>query len=156
MDNHDTLVQTMAPFASVVSSLDLTDRDAATRALDAAFSEDQLRALGDAMRAAHAAGTLTPRVANPTVSFGRVARPSAETHGCSIDAVDMKGAGPGHTHPRGEVSYCVPLADTPEFEGVRAGWAVMAAGSHHIPAVSGGRMLIVYFLPGGEVIWDAA
>ncbi len=149
-----TLLDLTASIGRVVATLDLRDPVAARDALTAAVSAADADALTAAIRAAHALGTLTPRAAGPSVRFGRVAKPDADNGGCSIDAVDINGAGAGHTHPRGEVSWCVPIEGVPAFEGVRAGWAVLGAGSHHVPTVTDGRMVIVYWIPGGEVIWD--
>ena len=154
MTSKEALVAAFAPFSKFVSTLDLTDADAARVALEKAFPSHAVDAAAGEIRAAAEAGWLTPRQASPVLSFGRVAKPGPDSAGCSIDAVDMRGDGPGHVHPDGEVSLCVPIEGHPSFEGVTAGWAVMAAGSHHVPSVSGGRMLIVYFLPNGSVVWD--
>jgi hypothetical protein len=54
-------------------------------------------------------------------------------------------------HPGGEVNWCVALDGDPRFDGQPAGWVVMPPGSGHVPTVSGGRMLIVYLLPGGKI-----
>jgi hypothetical protein len=87
----------------------------------------------------------------PPVRWSRVAKSTPETLGFSIDAVEMNGPGPHHMHPSGEVNWCVPLEGDPRFEGTRTGWVVMPPGSDHVPAVSGGRMLIVYLLPEGRI-----
>jgi 2-hydroxylaminobenzoate mutase len=149
-----TLHDRTASIGRVVATLDLTDPVAARTTLSAAFSTEDTSALDRVLREVHAAGTLTPRQATPNVWFGRVAKPDADHGGCSVDAVDIQGAGAGHRHPRGEVSWCIPLEGDPRFEGVASGWAVLAADSHHVPTVTGGRMLIVYWIPGGEVVWD--
>jgi 2-hydroxylaminobenzoate mutase len=148
------LLEQTASIGRVVATLDLTDPVAAREALRHLVPVSDVEALNAAVREAHAQGTLTPREANPSVRFGRIAKPSADTGGCSIDAVDIAGAGAGHTHPRGEVSWCVPLQGSPSFEGHGSGWVVLGAGSHHVPTVTGGRMAIVYWIPGGEVDWD--
>ena len=51
----------------------------------------------------------------------------------------------------GEVNYCVALEGEPRFDGHAPGWVVMPPGSGHVPTVSGGRMLIVYLLPKGQI-----
>lgn len=151
----DALIAAFRPVADVVATLDLTDAPAAAEALRRAIPADVTDALDHALRAAHGdARALTPRQAAPGLWFGRLAKPGPDTAGCSIDVVDMAGAGAGHTHPRGEVSWCIPLEGDPRFEGVARGWAVCAAGSRHVPAVSGGRMLIAYLIPDGAVVWD--
>ncbi len=44
----------------------------------------------------------------------------------------------------------------PRFDGQPEGWIVFAPGTQHVPTVTGGRMLIAYFLPGGAVEWISA
>ncbi len=148
------LLALLAPISEAVAALDLTAPQAARATLEATFDAQHMARLTDALRAAHTAGTLTPREAAPGVRFGRAAKPAQLPGGCSVDVVDIEGAGAGHTHPRGEVSWCIPLSGAPSFEGVTDGWAVLGAGSHHVPTVRGGRMLIAYWIPGGEVAWD--
>jgi hypothetical protein len=63
----------------------------------------------------------------------------------------MEGDGQGHVHPNGEVSLCLPRSGSPTFEGRPGGFVVMPPGSFHVPRVSGGRMVIAYWLPGGEI-----
>jgi hypothetical protein len=147
------LIDQLREIGAYITTLDLTDPTAASAALRAAFPDGD--ALTASLRSAHAAGELPVRPAGPAISFGRLARP-AEAGGCSIDVVDIAGAGAGHTHPSGEVSWCVPWSGEPEFEGAAAGWVVLAPGSHHVPTVTGGRMLIVYWVPAGKVTWDPA
>lgn len=87
----------------------------------------------------------------PPVRWSRVSKAVPESSDFSIDAVDMNGPGPHHVHPNGEVNWCVALEGDPRFDGRPAGWVVMPPGSGHVPTVSGGRMLIVYLLPGGKI-----
>ncbi|MCK6504802.1 DUF4863 family protein [Myxococcota bacterium] len=98
-------------------------------------------------------GWLCPKEAGG-VRFGRLAKASPATHGFSIDTVDMRGPGPGHTHPQGEIDLCFPLDGQPTFDGRAAGWTVYGPGSWHVPTVAGGRMAILYFLPGGEIRFE--
>jgi hypothetical protein len=63
----------------------------------------------------------------------------------------MTGPGPRHRHPRGELNYCIALEGAPTFMGQAPGWVVEPPGSEHVPTVAGGRMLIVYLLPQGEI-----
>ena len=95
-------------------------------------------------------GWLCPKEAGG-VRFGRLAKASPFTHGFSIDVVDMHGPGPGHTHPQGEIDLCFALEGAPTFDGRAPGWTVYGPGSWHVPTVSGGRMAILYFLPGGAI-----
>lgn len=150
---HAELLEALRPIARQVAALDLDDPEEATRRLEAAFSDEELDALDAMLLRAHEAGTLTPRSAGPSVAFGRLAKPGEETASLSIDAVVMSGEAAEHTHPKGEVSYCVPLEGTPHFDGHRSRWVVLPPHSHHTPTVGDGTMLIVYFLPEGAVTW---
>ncbi len=85
------------------------------------------------------------------VRWGRVAKPSEESLGFSIDVVLMNGAGPRHRHPLGEVNYCIAMDGAPTFQGQGPGWVVESPGSEHVPTVTGGTMLIVYLLPEGSM-----
>ena len=89
------------------------------------------------------------------VRYGRVAKAGPDTDGFSIDVVLMTGAGPRHTHPNGEVDYCIALDGDPTFDERPAGWVVCEAGSTHVPTVAGGTMLIVYLLPDGAIEFHA-
>ncbi len=107
------------------------------------------------LRAAHAEGWVTPR-AQAGVRFGRLAKASEETRGFSIDIVEMSGAAAGpHTHPAGEFDLSFTLDGAPAFDGHGPGWLVYPPGSRHTPVVTGGRMLIAYFLPGGAIRFEA-
>lgn len=92
----------------------------------------------------------------PPVRWSRVSKASPDSADFSIDAVDMNGPGPHHAHPNGEVNWCIALEGDPRFDGRPAGWVVMPPGSGHVPTVSGGRMLIVYLLPGGKIEFTKA
>lgn len=148
------LVSTLTPIGELLAVLDLSDVASAKSALQAQFDDERMYSVSKSLLAAHAAGTLTPRSGGPSVSFGRVVKAANTAHGHSIDAVDISGPGASHGHPKGEVSWCIPLEGEPEFEGARAGWVVLPPGSAHTPTVTGGRMLIVYFLPDGAVDWS--
>ena len=97
-------------------------------------------------------GWLLPNAAGPSVQFGRVAK---DMEGYAVDVVRMaNGAGLGHTHTKGEINMCFPLDGEPKFDGLAPGWVVFPPGSHHVPTVTGGTMLFVYFTPEGAVVWD--
>lgn len=153
MPTKEALLEAFEPVARHVATLDLTDASAAEAALHEAFPVSGLDALRAMMLAASEEGWLTPRE-NAGVRFGRLAKPTEATHGLSIDVVDMTQVGPGHTHPNGEASLCFALEGAPTFMGKPEGWVVAEAGSHHVPTVAGGRMLIAYFLPEGAMIFD--
>ncbi len=153
MTAQQALIDTLAPLAHRVSELDLSDPATAAATLEAEFPVAELGAVRSALFAGRDAGWLTPRRASETLTFGRVAKPTEATYGQSIDAVDMSGAGAEHVHPNGEVSLCFSETGDPRFCGHPEGWVVVGPGSQHIPEVTGGRMLIVYFLPGGAMQW---
>jgi len=117
------------------------------------LDSDLLRAVREKVVAGLEAGWLTPREAGG-VKFGRVAKTSAESMGYTIDAVDMNGPGPGHTHPEGEVDLCFALTNGARFDGHPEGWVVYGAGSWHVPTVTDGRMAILYFLPNGAIRFE--
>jgi hypothetical protein len=113
-----------------------------------------MQPLREAVLAGLEAGWLAPREARG-VRFGRLAKATDASRGFSIDAVEMNGPGPGHTHPNGEIDLCFTLEGTPMFDGNAPGWTVYEADSWHVPTVTGGRMAILYFLPGGEIRFGA-
>lgn len=147
-----TTLDVFAPLLSAADSVSPADPRAATleltRRLDprgAAASE-----LNRQLLALLEAGEIAQRGA-PPVKFGRVTKATPQTRDLSIDVVDMSGPGPRHRHPRGEINYCIALEGQPTFMGQPAGWVVEPPGSEHVPTVAGGRMLIVYLLPKGEI-----
>lgn len=108
-------------------------------------------AVRDAAHRGLAEGWLCDREAGG-VRFSRPVKPSPASGGFSVDAVVMdRVAGPKHTHPNGEINLCFAEEGDPKFCGHGAGWVVFGRGSTHVPRVDGGRMLILYFLPGGAI-----
>ena len=93
------------------------------------------------------AGWLLPKQ-NGAIRFGRVAK---DAHGFSVDAVWMDTPGPRHRHPNGEIDLCFAVDGDPRFDGRPEGWTVYGPDSAHVPTVTGGTMLILYFLPGGAI-----
>lgn len=84
--------------------------------------------------------------------FGRVIEADEQSHGLSVDVVDLTDlAGPHHRHPRGEICMVMPQTPGATFDGRQAGWLVFAPHSAHQPTVRNGRALILYLLPGGEI-----
>lgn len=146
------MIETFRPLLEAAHGLDLQAPAAARAELDRRLDPHGLRAgeLNAELVALLAAGKLAERGALP-VRYGRVAKALPETLEQSIDVVLMTAAGPHHVHPNGEVNWCVPLEGTPTFEGCERGWVVMPPGSGHVPSVVGGKMLIVYLLPGGKI-----
>jgi hypothetical protein len=116
-------------------------------------------ALSAACREGVAAGWMCQREGGG-IRYGRVVKPGPQTHGFSVDVVDMNDvAGPHHVHPQGEIDLVMPLAagdglqpgGTARFDGQAAGWTVYPPGSAHRPTVSGGRALVLYLLPQGAI-----
>lgn len=148
----ETLIAALAPICRTVSTLDLAQTAQAEAQLAASVSPQAVAEIGAMLEAAFAAGWLCPK-GGPGVFFGRVAKPSEATAGVSIDAVEMEGPALEHVHPKGEVSLCFARSGEPRFDGRAPGFVVLPPGSRHVPTVTGGRMLIVYFLPDGAMEW---
>lgn len=90
------------------------------------------------------------------IRFGRVIRPGPDTHGFSVDVVDMQDIrGPFHAHPQGEIDMIIPVTDNARFDGHGEGWLVYEPGSSHYPTVSEGRAFVLYLLPAGEIDFAA-
>ena len=86
------------------------------------------------------------------IKFGRVIKSGPDTHGFSVDVVDMHNiVGPHHSHPNGEIDLIMPLTPRAKFDGRNAGWCVYPPGSAHHPTVSRGRALVLYLLPEGRI-----
>jgi uncharacterized protein DUF4863 len=146
------ILEVLRPLLEAAQGLDLSDPSAARATLERRFDPHAPAAhgLAEELRSRLERGELCPQGA-PPVRWGRVSKAAPETLGFSIDAVHMSAAGPRHRHPAGEINFCVPLSGTPRFETCGGGWVVMPPGSIHVPAVEGGEMLILYFLPGGAM-----
>ena len=86
------------------------------------------------------------------IKFGRVFKQGPETHGFSVDVVDMNDVkGPRHRHPNGEIDLIMPLAPGAKFDGRGAGWLVYGPDTAHSPTVTEGRALVLYLLPDGAI-----
>lgn len=123
------------------------------RALNGWFPVEgsEIRTVWDACRAGIAEGWMCSRAAGG-IRFGRVIKAGPDTHGFSVDVVDMEPVvGPHHRHPNGEIDLIMPMSDAAQFDGHGAGWLVYGAGSSHCPTVTGGRALVLYLLPGGAI-----
>jgi hypothetical protein len=146
----EELLAQAAVIAAALRDLDATEPAAAEQALRGF----RVSAFEAALREAHAEGWATPKEAGG-IRFGRVTRADPALSGFSLDVVEMSAAAPGaHTHPRGEFDLSFVLDGQPRFDGRPPGWVVYPPGSRHVPTVTGGRMLIAYFLPGGEIVFD--
>jgi hypothetical protein len=160
------LLRDLAPLIDVVAALpldDCADHDAAARL--AARLQERLPAEGPGVQAVGAAlrrgvqdGWLCDR-GETNARFSRVAKAGPDTRALSVDVVALEGPAVRHRHPRGEVTLGFPFdPDTTgsRFDGHPPGWVVMPAGSTHVPTVTGPRMVLLYFLPGGAVEWQPA
>lgn len=156
MPTADAVRDALTPLLATVARLDLSRPEQAEAELSRAHPPASLAHVERLLKEAQAEGWLTPKRATPELTFGRLAKASPETYGLSIDVVDMAGEGGAHVHPNGEVSLCFVQSGDPRFCDRPAGWVVVPPGSFHVPTVTGGRMLITYFLPGGAIAFQPA
>jgi len=157
---HQALIAALEAPLREAASVDLADPAAARSALRRAWAPEG--PAGQALRAALVealeAGTICDR-GPPECRYSRLLKADGASgagtpgHGFSVDLVCMTAPGPRHRHPRGEVNLCFALEGSPRFDGQPEGWVVFPPGSEHVPTVTGGRMLIAYFLPGGAIEW---
>ena len=147
----DDLLDLVDPVIRVLEGLPLDDADAVQAELERRFpmSSETVQSIRAAMVKGQEQGWLLTKEAGG-MRFGRVAKDRA---GFSVDAVLSSGGGPEHRHPRGEVDLLFATSGNPEFDGHPEGWAVYPPDSVHVPAVTGGEMLILYLLPGGAIEW---
>lgn len=144
----DQFVELLRPLLQALQGIDVDAKDAAARAERAAPVASAVVAAVQAAAVANIASDwLLPR-AQGGIRFGRVAK---DLLGFSVDAVLMAVPGPRHRHPNGEIDLCITTKGDPRFDGKPAGWVVYGKGSAHVPTVTGGEMLILYFLPGGAI-----
>ncbi len=140
----------LGPLVAHIAELDLALPDAAQRLSRSAPPDGPLvDSICDAALAGIEDGWLLP-AERGGIRFGRIA---ADLAGFSVDAVLSSGPGPRHRHPQGEIDLVFALTGDPRFDGHAAGWVAYPPGSEHVPAVTGGEMLILYFLPGGAIEW---
>lgn len=152
MSDAANLLVALQPILNRIAALDLSRPEAARAELDR-----ELPLTGPLVQAVRAQvvaglndGWLCPRQSGE-IAFGRVAKAAATAQDLGIDAVHMHGPGPGHVHPNGEVDLCFALDGAPTFDGQDPGWTVYPPESWHVPTVTGGAMIILYFLPGGAI-----
>lgn len=141
-------VQLLHPIADKLRAVDVSSRGAVRqveRLLP--FWGAEIAALRAAAFAARNAGWLLPKE-NGGIRFGRVTK---DLQGFSVDAVLMDRPGPRHRHPNGEIDLCFATEGRPSFDGHPEGWVVYPPDSVHVPTVTGGEMLILYFLPGAQI-----
>jgi hypothetical protein len=86
------------------------------------------------------------------IRFGRVIKPSQDTHGFSVDVVQMENiVGPHHAHPNGEIDMIMPSQGDARFDGAEKGWLVYPPASAHNPTVTEGSAYVLYLLPDGAI-----
>ena len=91
------------------------------------------------------------------IKFGRIIKPGPDTHGYSVDVVEMENiVGPYHGHPTGEIDMIIPETDGAEFDGNGQGWLVYGPDSAHAPTVSNGKAIVLYLLPDGAIDFTRA
>ena len=146
----EQLKTALAPILQTLSALSPDDN--AKGVLDDKHPIASLGELRALFREGVESGWLCDKGEDP-VRFSRVQK-AAGDDALGIDAVSMTAPGPGHTHPRGEFDLCFAVDDGATFDENPEGWTVYPAGSWHVPSVSGGRMDILYFLPGGAIRFE--
>lgn len=160
------LLRALDPILDLVAALPLAgceDHEAAAglaARLQAAMPANgpAVAAVGAALREGIGAGWLCDR-GEPNARFCRVAKAGPDTRELSIDVVSLEGPAAPHRHPRGEVTLgwaLDPAAEGSRFDDHPPGWVVMPVGSAHTPTVTGPRMVLLYFLPGGAMEWQTA
>jgi uncharacterized protein DUF4863 len=145
----------LIPVFAALKDADPDDRGLAAR-LDASLpvTGPVCAAVRAAARAGVAEGWLCNKEAGG-VKFSRPVKPSPATHDYSVDAVVMdRVAGPRHTHTNGEINLCFTEEGDAKFCGHRQGWVVFGRKSTHVPVVDDGKMIILYFLPGGAIEFE--
>jgi len=156
MAERNALIAALKPILDTLASLDTRDPVAALALLNERHPVDKLSEIAAYFRIGVEEGWLCDREAGE-VRYSRVAKASDPMSGnLSIDAVHMKGPGPGHTHPKGEFDLCFAVSGDPRFDGNAPGWTVYPPNSWHVPTVSGGSMDILYFLPEGAMRFESA
>ena len=144
--NH--FVSLLRPLLAAISGVDLRAGDARRRVERALpFRGGAVARVRKAAFAAVGSDWLLPKEGGG-IRFGRVVK---DEGGFSVAAVLMDKPGPKHRHPNGEVDLCFARAGSPRFDGSPEGWVVYRPDSTHVPTVTDGEMLILYFLPGGAI-----
>lgn len=152
--SNETLTGLLKPILQQLAQQNLAATENVKSALDRAFHKNsalvgEIRAMFDR---GITEGWLCDKKAG-TASFSRVAKPSDETLGFSIDAVSLEGPGVWHRHTTGEVDLCFAAKGDPRFDGHPEGWVIFAPGSDHVPTATQGTMNILYFIPQGALQW---
>lgn len=114
------------------------------------------KTLAAACRLGVSEGWLAQR-GEPKLKWGRPIKPTPENANYSVDVVEMTNvAGPHHSHPNGEIDMILPIDAGAKFDGHSEGWLVYGPGSAHSPTVTGGKAIVLYLLPAGEIVFSPA
>jgi hypothetical protein len=149
--NQDQFQVLMQPVMDAISGNPVDQQMAADLNRDFPADSEIFKAIDAACHEAIKAGWMCAH-GDEGRAFGRVIKPSLETHDLSVDVVQLRDfVGPHHSHPTGEVCMTMPVTATAKFDGHGAGWCVNEPGSAHSPTVSDGEALVLYLLPGGEI-----
>ena len=148
----DKLKTAVQPILDYISKCDLNNPKLQSD-ISQKFPLDELSHIRNLVQEGIQEGWFAPREGR-NLTFGRLFKPSAQTHGFSVETVDMISSGPGHTHPLGEIDLCFTINGEPLFDGNAEGWTCYPPNSWHIPTVSNGRMAILYFLPQGSIRFE--
>ena len=149
--NVEQFQRLLQPVLDTVGTQPVDQRLAALLNRDFPRDGQSFQAIEDACHAAIAAGWMCTEGGDGR-RFGRVIEPAEATRNLSVDVVDLRDVvGPHHRHPNGEVCMVMPVDDEARFNGNPRGWCVFEPGSDHFPTVNGGRSLVLYLLPGGEI-----
>lgn len=141
-------VELLRPLAESLQAVDVDAADATQQAERAVpFASEQVARVREAALANRDSDWLMPKQGGG-IRFGRVAK---DLCGFSVDCVLMDRPGPRHRHPNGELDLCFATRDAARFDGKPEGWVVYGKDSEHVPTVTDGEMLILYFLPGGAI-----
>ena len=78
--------------------------------------------------------------------------PGEPLRNLSVDVVELADiVGPHHAHPGGEICAVMEVTQGARFDGNGEGWVVYPPGSSHWPSAEGGRLRVMFFLPGGKI-----
>ena len=145
-----SLIASLAPVFKELRACDLDRADYVERYLATRFplGGGVSRAVREACEAGLAAGWLG-RSEGETPTSTRVLKPGE----FAVDILVLKGTGPAHAHPSGEVNLCFALEGDPTYDGHPPGWVVLRPDSAHAPQVRAGTMLVVTLLPRGDIEW---
>ena len=145
----DDLTNTLKPLIKILKETPLENPQNAQRHLETKipFHSETMREIGFLLEKGAHENWLLPKE-NQGIRFGRIAK---DLDGFSVDAVLMSTPGPRHRHGNGEIDLCFATKGDPKFDGHSEGWVVYEPNSEHVPTVTNGEMLILYFLPGGAI-----